>query len=497
MAAKPPSSSSKEQSYTEEMQRWMARQSFWYRITHGRRNPNSRSFLVTLLILAAWLIPISFFSMVGYYVMLSKFLRTPNFTRLVGNRAALILNVNSPKIFNAHWKSGSLTIDDLQGEGHPSGWVRKLKIGSTRFSLPINKLISKSWSPGNVILQDVDIELRGGLFDAKEAERLAKEQALRDAASTAPLAKFPGLNPDANNFSVQRVLARNTTIRWGSADRSEGEIRDTTLEAVNDGNHWTVRCSGGILNQGWLRNLIIKDLEFVTGKDTITVKKFDFILKAAEGKQSKEGTGQGSGTIHIDKTPTVNIDLSIADVEINRLLNQKHQGILAGQVHGTLVFRGSTSAESAISSSGVLELEPGFTFGTRSSEVFPILDVLGGEMVSIPLRYMEAAKGSVRFSTSENFFECASAVLENFNGERLEGQFTQEISSNNVTGSFKVGFKPDTLKEAPDVAAKFFTETDSRLHWLTIPLNGPMVNATAKQAEAIRTFHRQSTGAGQ
>jgi hypothetical protein len=492
----------KQETYTEEMQRWMARQSIWWRLKHFRRNPDARPMVVSLLVLVGWLLPIAAISAFAFYVVIHRYTGGQNFSQHLEQEAGEYFGLKNTSSSGGQWKSGAITITMLKGEGRSDGFLRSFKANAIRFDSSFQNLFSEEWSPTNVLVQGLEIELRGGLLGPEEARSLAQEQEkaaqaqrekiLDGGGDPGPYAGAWGIHPSAEKFRIRRFQAKNTTVRWGMSARSEGSLTGVSIEgeALGSGD-WKLHCKDGKLTLGWLRGLALEEAIVVAGRDTIRVERATFRFPPPAGQPADKAQGTIAGTIGVSATPTVDLTVGFQDVEINRILPQEYQRLFAGKVKGKAAMRGLASDPNGLASQVTMEFLPGFGFGVGSAEVFPILEVLGGEAVNLSVRYFEAARGGMTFNLLDRKIRCPGANLETGDGQRLEGTFDFDLDARSINGAFRLGLSPASLKEHPRVLERYFREETAGLRWMTLPMEGPLSTSTLPLAEGLRSALKQ------
>ena len=492
----------KQETYTEEMQRWMSRQSVWWRLKHFRRHPDARPVFISLLVLVGWMLPIAAVAAFGFYVVIHRYTGGQKFGQLLEQEAGEYLGLKNTSSTGGQWKAGAITLTGLGGEGEPGGFLRSFKSNAIRFESSFQNLFSNEWTPANVLIQGLEIEFRGGLLGAEEARSLAlvqekaaqarREKILKDDGDPGPYKGFLGINPSAENFKLRRFQSRNSTIRWGIGARSDGSLSGCSIEGEKlESGAWKLVCRGGKLSLGWFRALDLDEAILISGRDTVRVERASFRFPTPEGQAPDKAQGTITGSIGISATPTVDLTVSFQDVEINRLLPTEYQRIFSGKVKGKAAMRGLASDASGLASQVSMEFLPGFGFGMGSPEVFPVLEVLGTEAVNLPVRYFEAAKGGVTFNIVDRKMRCPGANLETGDGERLEGTFDLDLESRSISGAFRIGLKPINLKEHARIQEKFFREETAGLRWMTLPTEGPLSTSTLSIAEGLRAALKQ------
>lgn len=487
----------KQETYTEEMQRWMARQSVWWRLRHFKRHPDARPVVLSLLVLIGWLLPIAAVSAFGFYVLIHRYTGGGKFSQVLEQETGRFFGLVNTTSTGGQWKAGVVTLTGLKGEGKPDGFLRTLKAGAIRFETSFQGLFSDNWSPDNVLVQGLEIEFRGGLLGPEEAKTLAGEQekaatALRekiiaDGGEPGPHKGSWGIHPAAETFTIRRFQARNSAVRWGMSARSSGILSGTTIEGqAQENGDWKLRCTGGKLTIGWLRELDVEELLVTANRQAITVNRLQFRFPPLEGQPAGKGRGSITGMISVSASPSVDLAVSFEDVEINRLVPLDYQRLFAGTVKGKATMRGLASDENGLASEVTMEFLPGFGFGAGSPEVFPVLEVLGGEAVDLPVRYFETARGGISFLLENRRLRCQGANIESADGERVEGTFNYDLDARSISGVFRLGMKPGTLTEHPRIQEKFFREETAGLRWLTLPMEGPLSTSTVSTADGLR-----------
>ena len=487
----------RDETYNEEMVRWLARQSFWYRLTHLRRHPEARPIGVSLLFLALILIPVLLVGVLGYYVLLQRYLSGVSFGNLVAQEAGKSLETTNMEGSASRWKAGTVTINELKGEGLPGSWVRKATLTGVRFPLHMSELFRKEWTPPSVSMQRLDLEIRSGLLNPEEAGKLAKQQAAqieRKRQSLVDQKLDPGpyigklwIGPEGSLFATNHVLVRDANVRWECGQDISASVVGTTLEADRSDSGWRIHLVDGMLSFGWIHQARLGELNARVVKGVLTIEKASFFIPPLPGTRASEGIGSLSGKIVYGVQPQIDIVCKIENIDVNRLISSDYAGFFSGNLKGEMRVMGSLNQAGTLSTQGALDIEKGFSFGTKAPAFFPLVEVLGGELADVPLRYLEAASGAIRFSLAGNKLKMDSVVFVTADGERIEGQFNCETGAGTLTGVMKLGLKPSTLAEHPLLQEKYFNESIGDLRWMTVPLDGPIKGLAGGFAEGMRT----------
>ena len=491
---------------TEEMDLWMARQSFWYRLRYLRRHPEARPLGIGLFFLMIKLVPLLLVGCFGYYMLLHRYLSGGAFAAHVGQEAGKALGSANMVATMAKWRAGNVTINELKGEGLPDKWFRDVTLTGVRFDLPVSRLFERAWAPQSVMVQKLELDVRAGLLGTDEQARLAKEQKVRaddrrraleeKKQDPGPYHGRWGINPDGPGFTVGHVLAREAVVRWGGGEDSAGSVAGAMLEANRGEDGWQLRMTDGTLSFGWLRNARLGEFVGQVRQGVLTIERASFTIPAPAGTQLVEGVGTMAGRVVFGDQPQVEILCQVDHLDVTHLLPDDCAGLFAGQVKGELRITGSTNREGGMLTQGAFEFYKGFTFGTKAAGIIPLLEVLGGEVADIPLRYLEAQTGGVRFAFGAGQLKVDGMSWAADNGERIEGQFTYGLAAKAIEGVFRVGIREASLRNHPLLLERYFREQGGGLCWLTIPLEGPAKGATGVMAEGMRAVIRQELDTG-
>lgn len=480
----------------------MSRQSVWWRLKHFRRHPDARPVFISLLVLVGWLLPIAAIGAFGFYVVIHRYSGSQKFSLLLEQEAGEYFGLRNVSSNGGNWKAGGIIVTGLKGEGKPDGFLRSFKAAAIRFQSSFQGLFADEWQPANVLIQGMEIELRGGLLGEEEAKILAKEQEkaaaarrekiLKDRGDPGPYSGSWGINPSAEKFTLGRFQARNTTVRWGMSARSEAALTGTNVEGQRlDSGGWKLECKGGKLTIGWLKGLEMEEATVIAGNQSIRIDRLIFRFPTPEGQSAEKGHGSITGIIGISATPTVDLNVTFQDVEVNRLLSEEYQRLFAGTVKGKATMRGFASDVNGLASQVSLEFQPGLGFGVACTDVFPVLEVLGGEAVDLPVRYFESARGGMTFNMAERKIRCTGTNLETNEGERLEGTFDFDLEARSIKGAFRIGLRPASLKDHARVQERYFREETAGLRWMTVPMEGPLSTSTVSLTDGLRAALKQ------
>lgn len=482
----PPSSSD---TYNEEMKRWMAKQSIWWRLRYLQRHPEARPLPLSLLMLALKLVPVVLIGGFVYYVLLQRYLTSGDFASLVRTQSAVALNAEEVKLTATRWKAGKVSMNTLEGRGRPDNWVRRFSLTGIGIPVKLQSLFTEAWTPGEVSVQSMEVELRAGMLGGTELERvLAGEAAGGGKRGTD--GKW-GVKCDGAMFRTNRLICRDTYLSWGGAEESAGFVRGAVLDARRVDDGWVVTLTGGELEQGWLRGAQVDEIVLSLGDGRIRLDRCDFTLPAPEGTTGADGRGSMAGVVTVKREPEMDLAIDLRNTDITLLLPEKLRGLFAGRVTGECSIEGSTNRRGSVRTTGAFELHKEFAFGFRSAEIIPLLEVLGGEVADIPVRYFICREGGVRFALGGDKLQVDGLTWLTPEGERLEGQFSYAVEEEMIDGVFRVGVKEERLAERPELGERFFSDEGGGLRWLTVPVEDKLRGATEDLANQMRAVLRE------
>jgi hypothetical protein len=496
-----PPPSSRDDTYNDEMQRWMARQSWWYRLRYMRRHRGSRSLAVSLVMLAIKLVPVLVLGLVIYYLMLNRYLGSgADFSRLLEQEAAPALGAANVGVQVAKWKAGVVTVNELKGEGDPQSWIRRFTLTGLRFDQPFSKLFKAEWRPGVIAAQKLDLEIRAGQLGPEESAQVASAQEAAAARARqdleeknldpGPYTGRYGVKLEGQAFAAERLLVRDANIRWGGNPESAGSLLGTSLEAARDGQSWMVRLTGGDLSHGWLRGTRLQELIARIGPDGVAIEKLAFRIPPPPGTQADDGLGSMVGVVTYGVQPQMEIRMKLQRVDLAQLLPEDLSHLFTGRASGEILMKGSTNRDGGMTTQGALEFSKGFSFGARAPETLPLLEVLGGEIAEIPLRYFDTAEGGVRYTLGGGKFKVDGVNLVSGDGDRVEGAFAMDLATRGISGVFRIGVRETLLASRDALRERYFREQSGGLRWLTVPVEGPLLGATSEIAEGIREVNQ-------
>jgi hypothetical protein len=267
--------------------------------------------------------------------------------------------------------------------------------------------------------------------------------------------------PSPWRVDLRKAVINEANWQW-SADPAAGLTRVALTLTPAGQDAWVIEAQGGAVRQPGWPTLDLENATLRWQNPTLYINSSSL----------RGGSGQFAVTGSVQARSSVDLQVQLANVDIQPLLTpdwrERLSGALAGtaNVHAPLgPARDSAAPASGIAVSGSLSLANG------RLTALPILDQIGLFTHTERFRQMELSRASADFTHTADRLEIRNMIVESEGLMRVEGAYT--IENGEISGVFRVGLTPSTLQWIPGSQEQVFTVSGEGYRWTTMHLSGP------------------------
>ena len=487
--------SKKDRTYSDAMNEWAAKRSFIRnrknRIIHpspelpGWARAFGYLFRIAVVAFLVWV--------VGFTVA-RNYYNGDSFNEKFKSGLQTFVNAKEFEASNFSWVGNKAGSKKIKAVGNDSAIYREFEAERVSFKLPLFKRIRRGWEIQTLDIEKLAIELRsGGKMHSKvgEAAGVGDDAQLVAAGLLGP--------PDFEDLSIGRVSCTKADFSWGLSRATNGELTGTSFELFGSSTpSWRMDLEGGLLRQNWIRDLKINSAKVRREGNEIKISDSEITL----GDDTESGTIEG--TVTLERLPKVDLQIKLPAAPTRSLLpplSSSTPEYFYGTLRLSLNLTGSINTFAGVETNATAELIEG-TFSK-----IPVLEAIDKLLKTSVFRIYSPSEGEVEFGTSDGQlkvtrFECKSRATRSI----LRGQFTytpaitrREADAanaasvggervtprpDNISGSLELGVPPSWIEDS-ELAKEYFKKEAEGKVWVTIPLEGPLKDATRKQQQEI------------
>jgi len=483
---------SRKDTYSDAMNDWAAKQSFFRnrsnRIIHP--DPNSPGFIrflgyflrLAALIFVVWLVGTK---------LASKYFRGNGFNEKLQVQMTSYLDAEELDAENFTFIRKKAVCKKISATGNENAPYRSFEAKAITFQMPLLKRFKEAWTIDSLNIGQLNMELKSGGKSQKTST---------SAHDPAPQLIHAGIipNPDFKKLTIARTTCTKANLSWGLSKATKGRLDGSKLELTPEAKGWRMRLTEGLAHQNWIRDLHIDDL--LIRKEDRTLSFSDSSIRL--GNDTTPGTLEGKMTL--GEIPKADLNLKFPKVKSRDLFPKGANFpdlFNSDDVKLSLNITGSTNSFAGIETSGKATLSSG---EHRKLPAFEALDQLlktnnfrvfmieegevefrtrGGklEITRLECTQPEARailRGNFTYSPAVTAEEAQAAQAINFDGEQIVER------EDHVVGSLQLGVRPSVV-EANPLAKSFFTKEAEGYMWIEFPLDSPLRKATQEQQSAI------------
>jgi len=189
----------------------------------------------------------------------------------------------------------------------------------------------------------------------------------------------------------------------------------------------------------------------------------------------------GTGDITLGKTPKLNLDLQLSNLDAKKILPADWKSKISGSLHGDIFITGNPKEKNSLTTKGTLHLKDGVIEG------LPVLDLIAQYTKMQRFKRLALHQASADYVRKGNRIEINNLILQSDGLTRLEGTFVFE-DRQIIKGQFLLGVTPGTLRWIPGAEQKVFTNSRNGFLWAPLEITGtldePRENLSARLAGA-------------
>jgi len=491
-ASDPPPPNLEEKEYNARMRQWMAKQSFWYRLSHARRHPEAPS-LFSVFFRVGWKV-VALVAVGGllYYGGLMRHLDGGAFQRYAVQEFSVASKAHSGRARSVQWSGGILTLAGLTMTGAPEGFYLSYTADSVRVPLEMRDLFQPEGKRiGEVTFQGLDIELRGGSLSEAEQARVSEQ--MRDRALPAGHVRasgerrsgWPGLSLDGLDHSVDRVIGRNANIRWGVGMPSEGELLNARFEWERQPEGWRCLIESGTLQQGWLRGWRADNVVLVERDGVVTFEKGNFISRSG-------AKGELTGTFTLGGAPRIDLRMKIREAPAGDVVRAPFRDVLAGFLDMDFTIQGVLNDPEGLRFEGRGEVVRNMAFRPDLQGPLALLAVLASRGGAWPLQAIDASEGEFTFESDKDGVVVRDLRLFGSANIRVGGGWEYDSDAGEFSGKVDLRVEERIFGRDDPVRSSLFSQDGEGMLRLEVPLEGYFDDLTVPQAEVAAELRRQA-----
>ncbi|NOX99800.1 MAG: AsmA-like C-terminal region-containing protein [Verrucomicrobia bacterium] len=296
-----------------------------------------------------------------------------------------------------------------------------------------------------------------------------------DNSSTTPVSGVPGWLkkwiPEKAEIGIVVIDASNLTFhdKQGKQQLAFTSVETKSRPMTAPGT-WEIDARNGQLSVRDLPVMSIREIETRWNHDEIFINR-------AELSFYDDAELSGTGDIKLGKSPELNLDLELANLDTKKILSAKWRNQISGSLHGDILVSGSPKSGGSLNIKGKLRLKDGVIEG------LPMLNLIADYTKMQRFKRLALHKASADFVIKGNRIEVSNLILQSDGLTRLEGSFVIQ-DRQILNGQFLLGVTPGTLRWIPGAEQKVFTNSKNGFLWTPLEITGtldaPQENLSAR-----------------
>ncbi len=348
------------------------------------------------------------------------------------------------------WESGSVYADGFRARGYEDAAHARLEIDGMRANF--GGAENGAWQVPEATANRMNLEFSPdrlpGNFGADEVTVAAT---VDGPEAPAWLKKYL---PTDFDIGVVRVDSANLRVLDEAAAETFAlrSVR-TELQPIAGGG-WEIGGQGGNL--------------FVTGQPDFDIERFrvrwqgrEVFLNEAEIDVHDQARISGKGIVTLEPGTPIDLDLVISNLDVKKVIGPEWAEKISGTVRGDLRLEGPVGD---LTQSGTLHLDDGLLTH------LPVLEKIGQYTKSERFQRLTLNETRGTFERRGDRIVITDIVVQSDGLSRLEGDLT--IDGDQVSGTFRVGVTPGTLRWIPGAERKVFVSSDQGFLWTDMAVTG-------------------------
>lgn len=371
-----------------------------------------------------------------------------------------------------HWTGSSAYSDGFSARGYEDAPFSSIDANGIRAYVDFGAVRDGVWK-----VREIDVNLVNLVVNEKGRLEGTAAQREENGGAGEERRGFPGsLLPGKVEIGEVAIAESNLVAELkNAAPGLPGEkisltgVR-TKLRPVEGNAAWSVSGSGG--------SLAIPGLpEFEIDTFTTRLRGGDLFVTDAAFTFHEGARLTASGEIGFGDGGQMGLKLKMADLDTKEILSAVWREKVSGLLHGDLEI--GRRGEEAMRRKGTLYLTKGVI------EDLEVLERVADYAKAERFRRLVLHEASADFEESGGRIAIGNLVLQSDGLTRLTGELV--IEGGQMTGNFRVGVTPGTLKWIPGAEQKIFIEPADGFLWTHMRVTGPVENPYEDLSSRLKT----------
>ena len=427
--------------FNKRLNQWVASQGFWFQMRYS--SAGSKSMVAFhLLRLAARALIFLVVVLIGLSVYLVRLSGTPGFHKKLRESIAASLGASEVEMGNFRRVQGQLLMARLAGQGGNETFFSTFEARNIRCQMGLFNGLIGDWTPGVLMINQLDIELNAGADDEKAAGLIANS-----------------LFRDFGTLKLDSLDVREATLRWGYSERTRGKVAGSHMKIQRVADGWRIHLAGGTISQSWWRRLEIVELVAMCTRDGVVFEKAEF--RNGAGKVTMDGLKVLAG-----QRPEVKGSIKVSKIALENIVPPAARDFIDGTVSGVFRVFGSTNSSEGIGFEGKFVLDGENVIKLR--ERLYLLRALTDFDVFNNYRSVAFNEGSIKIKTQGGIMDVSEVDMRAGDLMTLTGQMrvrppTPEETSASMKRTRTGDASPTTSPSKGEMAASRSPEDEADL----------------------------------
>ncbi|MES2996595.1 MAG: hypothetical protein V4733_07275 [Verrucomicrobiota bacterium] len=356
------------------MNRWIASQGFWFQLRHSFVGGSTGRVVFQLVKMSVRLVVFLFLAAAAAFIYLQWRTNSEQFHNLIKREVAESLAASELDARGIQRQQGKLVIGRMAAEGGNGTFFNALEARNVHMKMGLADGLFQSWTPQQVSISRLDLDLRAGAADEAGARGIAEV-----------------LFPEDGGSNVATIEIWDVTLRWGTAAATRGSIEHSRVNIRRSDQMLRMTFTGGHFSQNWLRDLEIKNLVVICTPEGFRFERAEF---------EKDGTKVDMTDLRLKAgaSPTVDGICRISGYAIGDVLPEPLPEFIDGSISGDFKISGSPNQSEGIAFDGTVALDKNAVIIFR--ERIPLLQALSVVDGMRSYKRLEFRDGSFQMKTS-------------------------------------------------------------------------------------------------
>ncbi len=445
----------------------------WRRFRDSKLFPPRNSSRVNKTLGYLWRIFLfSCISLISYETVLRLHLRSESFAEIMEQELQSFFSAQSVECSPLRWKNRSGSIAFLEAQGSESSSFEMLRAERVNFDLTRLKLFRENWALRSVMIQQLELRLRGATLPGEEDEAGSEVPKIGFLKTIRPLKAGFGVNQQFENLSLDRIDVTQANVYWGNTPYTRGYLEKGRVSATRTDTGYSVIISSGVIHQNWLHDLDVEALEFTIEDDALHIQKGEF-------RFDQRGTLSLKGSVQRGEIPELDLEVNLHSIELETLLAKQFAARFTGLIDATVRLTGSPNSPAGVRSSGTVTVREGILRGIEA------LETLTSISADQRFRRLKISEGDLNFTAGNGVIEVSRFSLSGNDFAKLRGNLVYSESSNEFRGKMHLGIQAHTLAKYPALIEARFPLEEDNLRWNESELQGTLDSLSSTLASEL------------